>query len=54
MATQMSKRSLKVYLSERARALREERPVEFKMLKWVVLGLLIAGIALLALTFFMS
>ena len=50
MSTQMSKRSLKVYLSERARALREERPVEFKMLKWVVLGLLAAGIVLMAIS----
>jgi len=46
----MSKRSLKVYLSERARALREERPVQFTMLKWVVLGLLVAGILLLAIS----
>lgn len=50
MATPMSKRSLKILLSERARALREERPVQFNALKWVVLGLLLAGIILLAIS----
>lgn len=50
MATPMSRRSLKVYLSERARALREERPVEFKALKWLVLGLVVIGAVLLTIS----
>jgi hypothetical protein len=50
----MSKRSLKVYLSERARALREERPIQFAALKWVVIGLMVAGFTLLFLTIFAS
>jgi hypothetical protein len=46
----MSRRSLKVLFSERARALREFRPApDLSMLKWIVLAVLVAGAAVLVL-----
>jgi hypothetical protein len=40
----MSRRSLKVLLSERARALREFRPApDLSALKWIVLAVLVVG-----------